>query len=725
MKKLFEMSSIILEEDQLEHNVKTNHILDRHCVFLDTSIAGSGKTPSACKIMYDRNVTRAIVVCNNSLQAAHWDSHKIRYNVPIVQILSYDTLRGSKCIRMPDGRMMVSHGLLYKSGDDYYPTETFMQWVEEGLCLVSDECHSLKNKCAKTCAFRALSSYITLRSLTTPFPQKQSFSYYISMTPFDKEEHCINFALTCGVIPNEVLYCTTTKQPYSLKFFYEYCKRFDSVTTERIWGMYDIKEKNAAEVAYRLITDVFLVQISSFIKNSHKGYLSKQSVYYAYFNIPEIAHRMMKIALNMIKSSRSKDVTDYEKLMECLMNSDISVSDPRIQSPISNISELNAISQCQISGVSTDCMIQYHPGSNVGTYSQMSQPNNQTIYETATIHSIYQVPQGIPTPITQAINQTPYGVSISKQVRQAASVHSIYPTSYATPIQPLHPTSNFISDNNQYNQYNNKYQQQMMDHFANQMNINAYDQEANAIFYQMSGSEKQLKDRDGVIHGTITVQTIKTFFILIGFVEEIFRQIPNVKIVIFLNYKEGINIIMRFLAKYNPMKITGDSECTEERRNYIVSKFNEPNLDCRLLTIISQIGSDGIELDDKNGNFPHVGLAFPDFYHSRYFQCPGRLLRRYTLSNSLFFFCLAYSNEYSEESIQKSIIEKSKVMEETLRNNEIIPPANYLTIIDPHTQDLNELLRNAGMVRSTASLKQVMCNVNPVKLTKASIIKKF
>ena len=47
-------------------------------------------------------------------------------------------------------------------------------------------------------------------------------------------------------------------------------------------------------------------------------------------------------------------------------------------------------------------------------------------------------------------------------------------------------------------------------------------------------NNKNLNDQCGVIKGTVACQTIKTFYIIVPLIHQIFEQIPNVKIVFFI-----------------------------------------------------------------------------------------------------------------------------------------------------------------------------------------------
>ena len=558
---------IILSEDQIPHMEEIMSITERHPILLNTTPTGGGKTIIVAEFMRRRGLTRAIVVCNNDIQIKHWEDHRDEYNLPIVSIITYDTLRGSSTITTPSGKQICHHGFLYKSLNSYEPSELFMRYIEEGnFVLIIDEAHSIKNDSGKTAAVKALSRNITIRNMSVPYPQNRSYTFFMSMTPFDDVEHVINLGFTCGIIRSESLFCDITERPTGILELYEYCKYFNHEKTEQIWGISDVRSKTVTEIAYKLLTEVFLRLISSFAKNCQNNYLSKQTIYYAYFDIRQDGIDMMRKAIDMIKA------------------------------PVKSYDQYN---QIQID------------------------------------------------PLGNSFNQI---------------------TDYNTPLW---------------------------------------------------------NERRGVIHGMITTQSVKTYYAMIGFIVHIFNTVPNAKIVFFVNYKESIKIIMKYLHYYNPVKITGESECTQDVRNSIISKFNEPNLESRLLIIMSQIGSDGIQLDDRYGGFPRISLAFPDFYHSRLFQSPGRTLRRFTLSNSLFFFGMVNSDQCPEESVMRSINSKSKIMEETLKNNEIIEPMYYQRIINPQNCDLNELLRNAGMEKVVKKSYESKSPEGIIKISRSNLTRTF
>ena len=205
--------------------------------------------------------------------------------------------------------------------------------------------------------------------------------------------------------------------------------------------------------------------------------------------------------------------------------------------------------------------------------------------------------------------------------------------------------------------------------------------------YKDFSNGSDITNMSGIIHGMITIQTAKTKYILIEAVKKCFDVIKNVKIVLFFDNKVPLNLALKELAMYNPIGITG--ERSKHERSDIIMKFQEPNLDSRLLLFISKIGSEGVELDDQDGRFPRIGFGIPGYSMIQMLQIPGRLNRFKTKSNSLFFWIYSNSDDYCEQSVINSITRKSKVLNDTI---DIIIP--YSKIFDEY--NFNLLLDNAG-----------------------------
>lgn len=605
------MSNIIMTPDQEKHYYVFDYNSSSHTTMIDTTVAGGGKTIFPLVFAYRKGIKRIIVLCPGTVHHEHWLRHCTMHGSPITIIVTYDQLRGSTVVETPDGRISLAHGLLYRYyGDRYEPTELFKHYVEEGgLLIICDEFHLVKNEdCGKTKAVKTLTKYLAIRNMQHPLPMSRSFLYFSSMTPFDDQEHVVNFGFLSGIIRSDSLYNKETGNLTGLLELYQYCNYFAPAKTATIWGTTEVRLDNVKEMTYRLLSDVYLPLVSSFVKDCHKNFLSKQSIYYAYFDIDPIGIELMKRALGMIRSK------------------------PKVLGELSDGADKFL----------KDAMNKQH-GNAYANFSQM----------------------GIDVPVIANMS------TVGNQ-----------------PKFPKH----------------------------------VIDEEFKKI---TNGQGVDLNDRSGVMYGTMTTQTIKTYYISLRMIQYIFTTVPNVKVVVFLNYKESVNLITRFLPHLNPVAITGDYTCTESVRNGIIKKFQEPNLESRLLLIMSQIGSDGIELDDTDGRFPRISLGLPDFYNCRYFQCPGRTFRRFTKSNSLYFFIMVNSDECSEESLDKSINNKSKVMIDTLKNNEIIPPMNFEKIYNPDKMDLNKLIVNAGDYKFKNEIKLKTKTPSIIQIKNCSVVKCF
>jgi len=230
-----------------------------------------------------------------------------------------------------------------------------------------------------------------------------------------------------------------------------------------------------------------------------------------------------------------------------------------------------------------------------------------------------------------------------------------------------------------------------------------------------------LENRKGIIHGLITSQTIKSYYMYAPMAKQCLMQVENCKVVIFVDYKESIYILNRELIEFNPLIITGSDsiESRVEKKNL----FQQPNLDYRVIITMSQVSSMGVEFDDKYGQFPRIGFEITGYVMSNYVQTPGRICRKLTLSKSLFFFLKILTNDDDIElSIDRNINEKSKVFYETLRNNGIISPNNFQIIYHPNKYNINDLF---NFEVQEVKEKPKIVSTKGIVITKSSLKKSF
>lgn len=145
--------------------------------------------------------------------------------------------------------------------------------------------------------------------------------------------------------------------------------------------------------------------------------------------------------------------------------------------------------------------------------------------------------------------------------------------------------------------------------------------------------------------------------------QELLIGIPNCKIGIFVNYSSSIKRLEELLSDYSPLLLHGS--VPKKDRHSIIKKFQEPNLSHRIIISNLQVGSTGIDLDDKTGLFPRVGLGSPNYVIQNLHQLTFRFLRQDTMSRATFRFVYGKCGR-KETSILNALARKSKVMKETL-----------------------------------------------------------
>jgi hypothetical protein len=147
---------------------------------------------------------------------------------------------------------------------------------------------------------------------------------------------------------------------------------------------------------------------------------------------------------------------------------------------------------------------------------------------------------------------------------------------------------------------------------------------------------------------------------------------PQAKVVIAVNYSETLKDLRHSLAEYNPLTLEG---CTSQAgRAKCLELFAVPSTEHRLLLCNQGVASTGIDLDDKDGNFPRLCLVNPTYSSIIAFQLGHRFLRMDTKSNATVHFVFALRQGAHEPSECGDIVElkvldalsrKSSVMRET------------------------------------------------------------
>jgi hypothetical protein len=133
----------------------------------------------------------------------------------------------------------------------------------------------------------------------------------------------------------------------------------------------------------------------------------------------------------------------------------------------------------------------------------------------------------------------------------------------------------------------------------------------------------------------------------------------NKKIVIGLNYNESIQKLFEMLKEYKPVVIVGST--TLKNRRKLIDKFQEPNEESRIIIGNINVISTGIDLDDKDGRYPRVCYASPNYNTIDIYQLGHRFLRGLdTKSNTDIY--MVYSQNQFERKIMEALMAKGLIM---------------------------------------------------------------
>ena len=168
---------------------------------------------------------------------------------------------------------------------------------------------------------------------------------------------------------------------------------------------------------------------------------------------------------------------------------------------------------------------------------------------------------------------------------------------------------------------------------------------------------------------------------------------PTRKAVIFTKSVEAANWIALMLQNYRPLLQTG--EVKQELRSQLLAAFQQPNANYRIFISTTTTGGIGIDLDDKDGNFPRSCFIFPDFSLIDHIQALGRVRRLSTKSEPWLF--TVYPINYTGtkiQDIQTAMISKSDIIKDFTDGKEDVdlsvfgPDIKYPRDYEPEYEDL-------------------------------------
>lgn len=208
--------SIRLKPGQEEHFSREREILEHSFFLMNESGTGEGKTYTTCKLIQHYGFASALVICPATI-CEIWDRMRKMYGIPIVSIISYQSLcsrRGSQ----------PTHGYLKRIDNDddttsYEVLPKYTDLVAKGMMLIFDEAQYAKNDTLTSNSISVLARYISRNP-------GQSRVVLLSATPFDKMEQVNHLFKTIGLY--------SLKNGLFIQPIIDLANKYDATTTEML-----------------------------------------------------------------------------------------------------------------------------------------------------------------------------------------------------------------------------------------------------------------------------------------------------------------------------------------------------------------------------------------------------------------------------------------------------------------------------------------------------------
>lgn len=310
---------IELYEYQKPHCEKIIRSLKTRKSYIDCSTMGTGKTVMALYIAKKLKLD-IYVICPVSMKEV-WKETAERYKIKIIDIISYQTLRGVK-------NKKISHNYLtrrdykdIKNGRDtditkYEITEKMKKIINDGIFCIFDEIQNVKNKTAQAKACTTITTNIKGRSRIA----------LLSATPIDKMEQIGNIYKMMGIIKTDEE--LTTSESFGREFEYSglqkiinIAKQINIKETIKIINENGINTKTANKIAYEILTKIMKNEYIN-IAIKPKTETIKNDIKDGEYNLSEKYMKKIKEGIDLIhlsvvmKNNKIEKIDDISGVMK-------------------------------------------------------------------------------------------------------------------------------------------------------------------------------------------------------------------------------------------------------------------------------------------------------------------------------------------------------------------------------------------------------------------------
>lgn len=195
-----------------------------------------------------------------------------------------------------------------------------------------------------------------------------------------------------------------------------------------------------------------------------------------------------------------------------------------------------------------------------------------------------------------------------------------------------------------------------------------YDDSTNTVALQNLTATDRARTFQQIARAMQMIETAK-IPIFIRVAREALERNPNQKVAILLNYSDSIVDIAKALNDFSPLVVRGSTSI--RNRAVALERFQRADDKYRLLIGNLSCVSTGVDLDDKDGRFPRLGLVSPNYSTITLHQLTYRFLRADTRSDAHVHFVFGRESingkpvrGLTELNVLNCLARKSKVMKE-------------------------------------------------------------
>lgn len=281
---------------QVEHYNRVCEILKTELAFLDVSKLGCGKGVHALAIALTFRMK--LFICAPKTGIPKWKREGRLYGAHIINCITYNGLRGLS----KSG--ITAHKFLKRKGDKFEATDEFRKAAKEGLLIVFDECHFLKNDSDQLAAASCLAREAARLAKAGANVRIAA----LSGTPADKKENINSLFKLMGIILSDDLYTynksTRTYTLDGLQHVINKCNRYDKDSTFHITCR-PVNKTTSKTICHELYVNILKKHISSSM--NPPPLKVKCTMRNLFCDLPPEDLERMKKAVDLLSSATSYD----------------------------------------------------------------------------------------------------------------------------------------------------------------------------------------------------------------------------------------------------------------------------------------------------------------------------------------------------------------------------------------------------------------------------------